>query len=78
MNNTATIIGNFLDLKFKFVNTTHDEIILKDVDIENMLVSELKLSLLELPEENATNLSQEYLTKFKIKTNMSVWPKHRI
>ena len=51
MNNTVKV-RNLMDLKFKFVNTTHDEIILKDVDIENMLVSELKLSLLELPEQN--------------------------
>ena len=51
MNNTA-IVGNLIDLRFKFVNVTHDEIILKDVDIENMLVSELKLSLLELPEQD--------------------------
>ena len=51
MNNT-TVTGNLTDLKFKFVNTNHDEIIFKDIDIDLMLVSELKLSLLELPEQD--------------------------
>ena len=51
MNNTATV-GNLIDLNFKFVHTTHDQIILKDIDLENILVSELKLILLELPEED--------------------------
>ena len=51
MNNTGTVL-NLMDLRFKFVNTTHNDILLKDVDIENMLVSELKLCLLELPERD--------------------------
>ena len=43
-----------------------------------MLVSELKLSLLELPEQDYLNPQQEYLSKFKINTNKAVWPNHRI
>ncbi len=50
--NYSTVTGNLTDLKFKFVNTDHDEIIFKDIDIDQMLVSELKLSLLELPEKD--------------------------